>query len=49
MKKTLLAITCFAIAAFAVACKRSEENSTSQQLEKVKTETKADANGRRQF
>ena len=43
MKKTLLAITCFAIAAFAVGCKPSEENSTSQQLEKVKTETKADA------
>ena len=43
MKNTLLAITCFAIAAFAVGCKPSEENSTSQQLEKVKTETKADA------
>jgi len=43
MKNTLLAITCFAIAAVAVACKPSEENSTSQQLEKVKTETKADA------
>jgi antitoxin component HigA of HigAB toxin-antitoxin module len=43
MKKTLLAITCFAIAAFAVGCKPSDENSTSQQLEKVKSETKADA------
>jgi len=43
MKRILLAITCFAIAAFAVGCKPSEENSTSQQLEKVKTETKADA------
>jgi chromosome segregation ATPase len=43
MKKTLLAITCFAIAVFAVGCKPSDDNSTSQQLDKVKTETKADA------
>lgn len=43
MKNTLLAITLFAIAAVAVGCKPTEENSTSQQLDKVKTETKADA------
>jgi hypothetical protein len=43
MKNTWRAITYFAIAAFAVGCKPSEENSTSQQLDKVKTETKADA------
>ena len=43
MKNTLLAITCLAIAAFAVGCKPSEDSSTSQQLDKVKTETKADA------
>jgi len=43
MKNTFLAITCCALAAFAAGCKPSEENSTSQQLEKVKTETKADA------
>ena len=43
MKNTLLAITFLAIAAFAVGCKPSEDNSTSQQLDKVKTETKADA------
>ena len=42
MKNTLLAITCFALAAFAVGCKPSDDNSTSQQLDKVKTETKAD-------
>ena len=43
MKNTLLAITFLAIATFAVGCKPSEDNSTSQQLDKVKTETKADA------
>ncbi|MGA2750257.1 MAG: hypothetical protein ABSG59_15895 [Verrucomicrobiota bacterium] len=43
MKNTFLVITFFAIAAFAVGCKPSEEQSTSQQLDKVKAETKADA------
>jgi TolA-binding protein len=43
MKNTFLAVTFFAIAAFAVGCKPSDDNSTSQQLDKVKTETKADA------
>jgi chromosome segregation ATPase len=42
MKNTLLAITFIAIAACAVGCKPSDDNSTSQQLDKVKTETKAD-------
>ena len=41
MKSTLLAMTCFAIAAFAVGCKPSDENSTSQQLERVKTKNDA--------
>jgi len=43
MKNTLLAVAFFAIAAFAAGCKPSEDNSTAQQLDKVKTETKADA------
>jgi hypothetical protein len=43
MKNTSLVITFLTITAFAVGCKPSEENSTSQQLAKVKTETKADA------
>jgi hypothetical protein len=43
MKNTSIAVTCFAIAAFAVGCKQSDDNSTSQQLDKVKIETKADA------
>jgi chromosome segregation ATPase len=43
MKNTFPVITFLAIAAFAVGCKPSEEQSTSQQLDKVKTETKADA------
>jgi chromosome segregation ATPase len=42
MKNTLLAIAFIAVTAFAVGCKQSEENSTAQQLDKVKTETKAD-------
>jgi chromosome segregation ATPase len=42
MKNTLLVITLFAIASFAAGCKPSENNATSQQLDKVKTETKAD-------
>jgi chromosome segregation ATPase len=43
MKNTFLAVTFLAVAAFAAGCKPSEDNSTSQQLDKVKTETKADA------
>jgi chromosome segregation ATPase len=43
MKNPLLAITFCAITVFAVACKPSEDPSTSQQLDKIKTETKADA------
>jgi chromosome segregation ATPase len=43
MKNTLLAITFFAIASFTVGCKPSDDASTSQQLDKVKAETKADA------
>ena len=43
MKSTWLPITFFTIAAFAAGCKPSDDNSTSQQLDKVKTETKADA------
>jgi ElaB/YqjD/DUF883 family membrane-anchored ribosome-binding protein len=39
----LLAITFFAVTAFAVGCKQSEDNSTAKQFDKVKTETKADA------
>jgi uncharacterized protein with FMN-binding domain len=43
MKNTSLAITFLTISAFAVGCKPAEDTSTSQQLDKVKTETKADA------
>jgi hypothetical protein len=44
MKNTSLAITFLTITAFAVGCKPADENSTpQQQLDKVKTETKADA------
>jgi chromosome segregation ATPase len=43
MKNTLLAVTFCAITAFAAGCKPSEDTSTAQQLDKVKTETKADA------
>jgi len=45
----LLAITFLAAAAFAVGCKPSEDNSTSQQLDKVKTETKADAQAMKDY
>ena len=44
MKNNSLAITFLTIASFAVGCKPADENSTpQQQLDKVKTETKADA------
>ena len=43
MKSTSLVITFMTIAAFAIGCKPSEDTSTSQQLDKAKTETKADA------
>ena len=49
MKNTRLAITFLTIAAFAVGCKPSEENSTSQQLDKVKTESKADAQAMKDY
>ena len=40
MKHKKLVISLLTVAAFAVACKPSEEKSTQQQLDKVKTETK---------
>ena len=43
MKHTRLTITFLAVTAFAVGCKPSEEKSTSQEIEKVKSETKAAA------
>ena len=43
MKNRLLAISFLAVAAFAAGCKPSDDNSASQQLDKIKTETKADA------
>jgi chromosome segregation ATPase len=42
MKNTPVVITFLAITVFAMGCKPSEESSTSQQMDKVKTETKAD-------
>ena len=41
--KSTLAITLLAATVFTVGCKPSETQSTSQQLDKVKIETKADA------
>jgi hypothetical protein len=44
IKNTSLAVTYLAITAFAVGCKPADDNATpQQQLDKVKTETKADA------
>ncbi|MGO8699136.1 MAG: hypothetical protein ACLQVY_15605 [Limisphaerales bacterium] len=43
MKNTFLVIAFAAITVFAAGCKPAEEQSTAQQLDKVKTETKADA------
>ena len=43
MKNTLFTIICCAVTVLAVGCKPSPESSTTQQLDKVKTETKADA------
>jgi len=49
MKNRLLAITLLAVTAFAVGCKPSADNSTTQQLDKVKTETKADAQAMKDY
>jgi ElaB/YqjD/DUF883 family membrane-anchored ribosome-binding protein len=49
MKNTLLAITFVAVTAFTVGCKPSEESSTAQQLDKVKTGTKADAQAMKDY
>jgi chromosome segregation ATPase len=49
MKNTLLAITFLAVAAFAVGCKPAEDTSTAGQLDKVKTETKADAQAMKDY
>jgi chromosome segregation ATPase len=49
MKNTILATTFFAIAAIAVGCKPTDNTSTSQQLEKVKTETRADAQAMKEY
>src|SRR5580693_4258353 len=50
MKNSSFAITFLAITAFAVGCKPADDNSTpQQQLEKVKTETKADAQQMKDF
>ena len=40
MKNKTLLITFLSVAAFAIGCKPSDEKSTSQQLDKVQTETK---------
>ena len=49
MKNRLLAITLLAVTAFAAGCKPTEDNSTTQQLDKVKTETKADAQAMKDY
>jgi ElaB/YqjD/DUF883 family membrane-anchored ribosome-binding protein len=49
MKNRLLAITFLAVTAVAVGCKPAQDNSTSQQLDKVKTETKADAQAMKDY
>src|ERR1039458_6555779 len=40
MKNKTLLITFLSVAAFAIGCKPSDEKSTSQQMDKVQTETK---------
>jgi chromosome segregation ATPase len=47
MKDILLIFTCFAIAVLAVAC--NQEPTTSQQLEKVKTETQTAAQNMKDY
>jgi uncharacterized coiled-coil DUF342 family protein len=49
MKYKLSAITFLALAAFAVGCKPAQDTSTAQQLDKVKTETKADAQAMKDY
>jgi chromosome segregation ATPase len=49
MKNTSLAITFLAVAAFAVGCKPAEDTSTAGQLDKIKTETKADAQAMKDY
>lgn len=56
MKNTLLTIACLALTAFAVGCKPSAENSadenrktTSEQLDKVKAETKEAAHDMKDY
>jgi chromosome segregation ATPase len=49
MKNTFLVVTFAAITVFAVGCKPAEEQSTAQQLDKVKTETKADAQEMKEY
>ena len=49
MKNTMLAISFCAVTAFAVGCKQSDDSSTSQQLDKVKTETKSDAQAMKDY
>jgi chromosome segregation ATPase len=49
MKNTSLAITFLAVAAFAVGCKPAEDTSTAGQLDKVKSETKADAQAMKDY
>ena len=49
MNNALRAATFFAIAAFAVGCKPSDDTSTSQQMENVKVETKADERDMKEY
>ena len=43
MKNAVLAVTFPAVTVFAAGCKPSEDNSAARELDKAKTETKADA------
>jgi chromosome segregation ATPase len=49
MKNNLLAVTFFGIAVFAVGCKPTDDSSTSKELDKVKAETKADAQAMKDY
>jgi hypothetical protein len=49
MKNKILAITFCAVTAFAVGCKPSNDNSTAQQMDKVKTETKVDTQAMKDY
>ena len=49
MKNTLLAVTVCAVTVIAVGCKPADDQTSAQQLEKLKSETKADAQAMKDY